>query len=279
MGLVSARLGYGRERRTALLSQGVERARAANDHRTLANGLLATAFNLNIQGRYDESLVAVREALEYARSSRDRRLLAQGLLREAMSVFPGDIAQGRKLFDEAIALFAACDDADGSCITLMNRAESEFQTADDPREALRFAETAVPFAQAVKIRPRLVTLYANKAAYHLLLNEVDEARESARQSLSLAREAQSWQTAAFDVQHLAEVALRKGDLRTAARLIGWCDARLKVIDEIRQPTEQHEYEQIMEDLQKALSPEKVQSLSAEGSMLSEDAAYEEALRV
>jgi hypothetical protein len=95
----------------------------------------------------------------------------------------------------------------------------------------------------------------------------------------LAREAQSWQTAAFDVQHLAAVALRKGDLRTSARLIGWCDARLKVIDEIRQPTEQREYEQIAGDLQKVLSPEQYQAFAAEGSMLTEDAAYEEALRV
>jgi len=279
MALVSARLGYGRERRAALISRGLELARTADDHRTLAQALLALGFNQHIQKHFDEALAAVREALDYARSSGDRRLVAQGLLREAMSVFPGDIAQGRKLFDEALALFTACDDPDGICITLMNRGELEFQIADDVREALRFAQAALPQAQSMKSRGRLVTALANSAAYHVSLREMTEACACARESLMLARDAQSWQTAAFDVQHLAAVSLHKGNLRTAARLVGWCDTRLKFIDEIRQPTEQREYEELTDALDAALPKEQRDSFATEGAMLTEEAAYEEALRV
>jgi predicted ATPase len=279
MGYISARMGYGRERRAALLARGLEMARAAGDQRTLAQALMAVSFNLNIQERYEEALVAAREALQYARTSGDRRLLAQGLLREGMSVFPSDVAQGRKLFDEAIALFTACDDPEGSCTALVNRAESEYQTARDVPAASSFAQAALPIARKMKRRNLLVTLLGNASAYHARLGEFDQARSSARESIMLGREAQAWQNNAFGIQHLAVVALHNGDARTAARLIGWVDARIKAIDEIRQTTEQNEYEELLPVLQSALGAERCQSHMSEGAMLTEEAAYEEALRV
>jgi tetratricopeptide (TPR) repeat protein len=241
--------------------------------------LVALAFHFSIQGRLEEALTAVREALVYARASGDRRLLAQGLLREAMGVFPNDVAQGRKLFDEAVALFTACDDLDGSCITLLNRAELEFQVVGDAQGALRFAEGSLPMARSTKNRDRIVTNLGNCAAYHNSIKQFDDARACAHESLMLARDAQSWQTAAFDVQHLAMVALHKGDAHAAARLLGWVDARLRAIDEMRQSTEQREYLELTASLQQALSEAQLQAFLAEGALLPDDAAMEEALRI
>jgi tetratricopeptide (TPR) repeat protein len=278
MGLISARFGYGRERRTALLDRGLELARAAGDARTLAQILMTVAFNLTILQRLEESLDAAREGLEYARTSGDRRLLALGLMREGMAVFANDVAQGRKLFDEAIALFTAADDPAGSCTTLLNRAEWEFE-AGDVQAALRFAQAAIPMARKMKRRSYLVTLLGNAAAYQVVLGDFDEALTCARESITLAREAQAWQAVAFGVQHLAAVAFRKGDPRTAARLIGWVDARIKAIDEGRQTTEKQEYNSLIAGLQNALSSEQFGAFTSEGALLNEDAACEEALRV
>lgn len=275
---VSGNLGYGREQRAALIARGVDVARAAGDRRTLAQALVTTAFNLNIAGQYDAALATVREGLEYAKSVGDRHLVANALMREAMSIFPSDNAQGRKLFDEAQALGEACDDPGGCSVTLLNRAECEF-LAGDARTASRFARAALAIRHKMKQGVSLATLLCNAAAYNVALGEFDEARTVAQDSLRAAREEQARQVVAFVVQHLAAVALHNGDLRSAARLIGWCDAYLKAIDEIRQSTEQTEYDQLVADLQKALSAEQFRSLLAEGAMLSEDAACEEALRV
>lgn len=260
-------------------SRGMDLARAAGDGRTLAQALLSLSFNLNIQSRFEEALPSAREAIEYAKVVGDRRLLAEGLLREAMSVIPTDLAQGRKLFDEAMALYTACDDPDGCCIAGINRGELEFQTSGDVQAALRFCEAALAIARTSKSRALLLTCLGNAAAYQVSLGEFEQARACARESLMVAREAQAWQNAAFNVQHLGAVALHNGDFRTAARLIGWTDARLKAIDEIRQTTEQAEYDRMIADLRAGLTAEQFDSFHAEGSMLTENAAYEEALSV
>ena len=279
MGSISARLGYGRGRRAALLDRGLKAAREAGDERALALALLTVAFNLIIQNLEAEAIPVVREALEYTRKCGERRLHATGLLREAMVIFSTDIAQGRKLFDESMALFTACDDPEGLTTVLLNRAESEFQYAGDVASASRFAETALPMARKVKRRTSLTTLLGNSAAYYSALGQFDEARTCARESITLGREIQAPQSIAFSIQHLAAVALHHGNLSSAARLIGWVDERIKQIDEVRQPTEQHEYDRVIAGLRETLTPEEFQSFTSEGAMLSEDAAYEQALRV
>jgi predicted ATPase/class 3 adenylate cyclase len=279
MGSISSNLGYGRERRTALLSRGLELARSGHNERTLAHGLITLSFHLYIQGRIEEALATARDAQEHAEASGDRRIRAQTLMREGMAVFQSDCAQGRKLLDEATALFSACDDLQGNCTAALNGAELEFNTARDVPAALRAGERAIEFARALKAWDNLVMALSNAAAYHIALQEFDQARACAHESLEVARGARSWQTAAFAVQHLAAVALHDGDLRTAARLIGWCDARLKAIDEIRQETEQQEYDPLMSELRCALTPEQFAAFIAEGSMLTDDAAYDTALRV
>jgi tetratricopeptide (TPR) repeat protein len=279
MAIVSSNLGYGREQRAALLSRGVKIARTAGDRRTLARGLGLLSFHLSIQGRNDEAVAMAREAVEHAKSSGDRRVLANVLMREGMSVFSRDNAQGRKLFDEAQALFGACDDPAGSGLALLNRAECEF-SAGDAEGASRFAQLALPHARKTKQGAGdLGILLCNAAAYNVALGKFDDARATGRESLTTARETQSWQMVPFSVQHLAAVALHDGHLYIAARLIGWCDAYLKAIDEVRQPTEQIEYDRILSGLQNALTDEEFQSFRAEGAMLTEDAACEEALRV
>jgi predicted ATPase len=277
-GRLSANLGYGRERRTVLLARGLELARSADDKRTLAHALIAVSFNLSIQGRFDEALAASREALEYARSSGERRLVAFSLQQHAMCISRSDVAQWRKMFDEAAALFTACDDPQGLCVTLLNRAEWEL-SAGDAEAASRFAQTALPIARTMKRRAVLANLLGNAAAYHNALGQADDARACARESLVLSRELQIWQNVVFDTQHLAEVALHSGDLRTAARLAGWSDARLKAIDELRQATEQHRWDELMAGLRAGLTPEQFDSYFAEGAMLTEDAACAEALCV
>jgi len=278
MALVSARLGYGRERRNALLTRGLQLARDGGDQRTLAEALSGQAFHLIIQERREEALPIANEAVECARATGDSRLVAQSLIRQAMAVFPTDPALGRKLFDEAISRFAACDDPDGTCHCFLNLAE-EFFAGGDVEAALRASENGIAAARTLKSRDRLLMSLSNAAAYHVSFGNFDKAREFARESAMLARGAESWQTAAFAVQHLSAVALHNGDVRTATRLLGWCDARLKAIDEARQETEQQEYQKLIAELQDKLTPEAFQSFVAEGAMLSGDSAYEEALRV
>ena len=278
MAIVSSSMGYGRERRAALISRGLELARAANDAVTSARALEALAFIRILENRYQDALAAVREAIDFAHASGDGRLLARCLDREAMATFRQNATEGRRLFEESAALFEAAGDVHDLSRTLLNRAESEF-TAGDARAAITFAEESLQISRELKNRDRLAILLGNLAVYNTCLGEFDRARSCARESLSLARDIQDSYDIPFSVQHLAAVSQAKGDARSAARLVGWCDARLAAIDETRQTTETIEYEQLMAALRGELAADQLSALFAKGAAMTEDAAIEEAFHV
>jgi predicted ATPase/class 3 adenylate cyclase len=278
MAIVSSSLGYGRERRAALISRGLELARAADDALTSGRALEALAFHLILEDRHEDALAAVREALDFAQATSDRRLRAQCLDRTAMATFPRNAVEGRRLFDEAAALFEAAGDAHGRSRTFLNRAESEF-AAGDAHAATAFAEECMRISREIKNRDRLAISLANASAYYASLGELDRARSCARESLALARDIQDSFDIPFSVQHLATVAQAKGDSRTAACLLGWCDARLVAMDERRQKTEMLEYRRLIAALQAQHTEDQLSALFAQGAAMTEESAIEEAFCV
>jgi tetratricopeptide (TPR) repeat protein len=128
---------------------------------------------------------------------------------------------------------------------------------------------------------------SNHSAYLVALSRFEEAKSAAREALALARDAGFEAYVAWALQHLAAIAAlrasddsvdRVGDLRSAARLLGFVDARFAQLESPRQYTEQQEYDKILPVLRDALGAD-LDALIREGEQWSEDHAVAEALKI
>jgi hypothetical protein len=95
----------------------------------------------------------------------------------------------------------------------------------------------------------------------------------------LARQAQYALGTAIALQHLALLGAPRGEVRRAAQLIGYVDAKFKELEYEREPTEKWGYEKLMGALHEQLSEAEIEKFAAEGAAWSEDRAVEEAVKL
>jgi len=189
-----------------------------------------------------------------------------------------DVAAARDSYAQALAAYKALGNESGTAVVLRNLAELEF---GDGRvaEAMRFVGEALEIHVRGKNAFNLATTYNNIAAYRIALQAVDKARESAREGLRLARQAQYALQIAIALQHLALVGALREETLTAVRLIGYVNTQFKELAYEREDTEKWSYDKLMAALRGHLSDAEIEKLAAEGAAWSEDQAVEEALKV
>jgi hypothetical protein len=108
---------------------------------------------------------------------------------------------------------------------------------------------------------------------------VDRARESAREGLRWARQAQDAYFIAVALQHIGLLLALRGEVNDAVRLIGYVDLQYKELGNEREATEKWGDEKLMAALYEQLSEAEIGKLAAEGAAWSEDQAAEVALKV
>jgi hypothetical protein len=111
------------------------------------------------------------------------------------------------------------------------------------------------------------------------LGDLSAARDSAREGLRVARQAESEQIIACALRHLALLAALQRQPLGAARLLGYVDAQFKALGNEREATEKWGYDKLMAALREQLSEAEIGKLAAEGAAWSEDQAVEEALKL
>jgi hypothetical protein len=122
------------------------------------------------------------------------------------------------------------------------------------------------------------------AAYLIALERYDEARERAREALTLAARQENAVLVATALQHLAAcAALRLGEEEAqtnktrAASLIGFVDARLAELENQREFTEQQEYDRAIAALRETFDQSELERLMAKGQVWSKERAIAEGL--
>ena len=249
------------------------------DRRGLAQAQLALANGLFRMGRNNDMRPPLHHAHATFRELADTWWLARCLDREAtLALIEGDIETGRKIFNDALAFYQAQADDAGCDRALANLAELEFQ-AGNIDQAITYAMEALAIDLRLKRKSSLAIAYNNLAAYRTALDQFDQARADARGAIRAAREAQSVAHITIGVQHLALISTLHGDHRRAARLAGFTDAGYKSAGNQREPTEQLAYDRLVSSIRQHLTEDEVAALIAEGAMMSEDQATDEALRV
>jgi hypothetical protein len=110
----------------------------------------------------------------------------------------------------------------------------------------------------------------------LVRGKIDAAEATARTALEMCRFDDLWDTLG-PIQHLATVAALRGRPRTAARLLGFVNAKMSELQRIRTHFHRAGHDILVTSLRKQLSADAIEKLVAEGAALDLDRAADEAL--
>jgi predicted ATPase/class 3 adenylate cyclase len=230
-------------------------------------------------GRLEEASDAYERAVEAMRGSGDEPLAALCLRRQGETRwFRGDIEGGREMFAQALVAFNALGDEAGTSAVLGNLAELEFADGHAD-QALRLAGEALKIQARGKNTQYLTVLYQISAAYRIALGDETGAAADAREGLRLARQTQETLYTAIALQYFALVGALQGEVRNAARLMGYVNAQFKELRYERETTEKWGYEKLTVALREHLDEAEIEKLASEGAAWFEDQAVEEALKI
>lgn len=253
--------------------------KAGSDPRVVARAMDMRGYALLQMGGLDEARAATSQAIEALRACGDTWMMAHALWHLAtieMSI--GDFQQARELLTQSLSVWSAIGDEVGIAAAAGSLAELEFVTGDFD-EVLRFSRQALEFAMLGKNPNLTANWHNNSAAYHVALGDLAGARESAGEGLRIARRLQREQFVVVAIQNFALLAVREGDPRCSARLLGYVEARYSQLGIRRRRVEQWAYNKLLAELRAALSLSEIERLGAEGAVWSEDNAVEQALQV
>jgi predicted ATPase/class 3 adenylate cyclase len=238
-------------------------------------------------GRVAEGEALLTQAVTEARRLGARRLTSLVLQSLASARNrAGDLAGARQYFAEALPIARSIGAERLAAVLAGILAEAEFR-GGDAAAALQLAGEALAVDRAFNDTRNVATVLCNMAAYLVALERYDEARTSAREGLTAARDTQFAVFVAFTLQHLAAVAtLRphaeatsREEYARAARLLGYVDEQLTALEALREYTEQQEYDKMLPALRDALGADECAKLMAESSTWSEDHAVAEAMLI
>ena len=190
----------------------------------------------------------------------------------------GDVDGARSCYKEALAAHTTLGDDGGRAVALRNLAEFEFAQGN-VAEAVADGSEALAIELGGKNILHQTWCYANLAAYHVALDQLERARSNARQALLLAQQMQREFLIAISIQHLALIEALTDDIHRAARLLGYANKGYREEGGEREPTEKWSYDKLMVRLRGQLKKDELEALLDEGATLREEEAVVEALKV
>jgi predicted ATPase/transcriptional regulator with XRE-family HTH domain len=221
----------------------------------------------------------VREALALARTTGAEKVIAEAACALGTArLLAGDLVAARSFFREALTLYEEAECERYGAGMAANLAEVEFQLGNI-ETAVHLARSAVEVMRSGSGFPTHLWVLCNCAAYLVALGNADEARRIARDVVILARDAPSEVHTLWALQHLAAIAtLQAGDIRSAALILGFINARFSDLKYTREYTENQEYDKMLPTLRSALGT-ALDAHMDEGTQWSMDQAVAVALRL
>ncbi len=257
----------------------LQTARAVQDERLLLRALQYHGESLVYKNRFDEAESILSENLALARKLANpfRAASALGVLAQ-LNRKRGDLNAARKLSDEALGLHKDSPVNRNYALALIDRATLEQQTGDT-RRAIEFIEQVQHIAEEMGDRGLALLAQSSRAYYEVRADKVAEARTTAHNAVTHARQEFVGFGLSVAFRALAGVAMQRGEFESAARLLGcgragpvswrWLEDMFteESVDWIQQPLVEH------------LGKKYLEQLMSEGAAWSEDQAIEEALKI
>jgi predicted ATPase len=262
-----------------LAARAMQLYASVGDTRGAARAQRQLASGLSQIGRLDEAQTTIEQALAALRSCGDAFGVSYCLDTKAtITRIGGDLRAARELYAQTLETSKALGDELGAPVVLSNMAEVEFADGH-PDRALRAVTEALEVQLRGKNATNIGIHHINRAAYCIALDDIIEARDSAREGLRIARQVRHEALIAIAIQHLAVLAALGGHALRGAQLLGYVDARYTALGLRREPTERWGYDKLIAALRETLSEDEIATLGAQGATWSEDLAVEEALKV
>jgi predicted ATPase/DNA-binding XRE family transcriptional regulator len=245
------------------------------------SGLLALYFqiaeDLAKSGAFAEAEESIARAFELADElgwQRSRAYVALLQMRFATRCYAGRFSDARLDLAKSAALEDALGDRDASA-RLRWQAYLEFADGSvEKAEELLESGTSPDLPDAANPLNGLDEL----AATRLVRGKIDAAEATARTALEFSRFDGLWDTLG-PIQHLATVAALRGRSHTAARLLGFVNAKMSELQRIRTHFHCAGHDILVASLRKQLSADAIEKLVAEGAALDLDRAVDEALNL
>lgn len=249
------------------------------DRRGEAWSRLSVGEALHRLSRFDESLTQLNTALALLREHGERRGVARAIASLARNHdFQGHTKEARALYEEALALSRSIGDSRSTATLVNNIAENVFQHEGDARRAYDMAREIGEHYARSRDKLAIALNNNNMAAYLVVLGRLEEAYAHASDAVKHGRDGQAPNQLAWSLQHLAAIAGARGHLEQAARVLGYCKARMVELGTIEEYTERSERERLESLLHDRIKEVALRALINEGAALTEDQAIEEALR-
>lgn len=194
-----------------------------------------------------------------------------------IAAMEGDFRGARDSFDQALRLARRLSARQSEVTALINLAEIEFNLGEIDL-AVERANAAIAFLRGDELHNDLGWALVNVATYLLVAGRHDEARNAAREALSLVGPVGGF-ILRVCLQQCALLAASAGNPKEAARLLGFVDAGYEAAGELREPTEQLVYDALCEKLRIALTQAALRQLAEEGASWTEDAAARAAAKL
>jgi len=179
----------------------------------------------------------------------------------------------RAAMQESLDRFTRLGDETLAASVAIQLAELHFALGD-PVQAAALAESAVAMAGRPSDK---AGAYCNAAAYDLALEKYADAREAARNAIRLAVREELAIYAMIATQHLASIAIHRGDARSGATLLAFVDRWYEQEGFKREHTEQTLYDSAIIVLPERLTSEEIARARERAADLTEDSAIAEAL--
>ncbi|HEY1977400.1 MAG TPA: NB-ARC domain-containing protein [Candidatus Baltobacteraceae bacterium] len=242
-------------------------AEASKDERALAE-----ARRLSGRARYllaiepEKSLWDLHDALDVIRKYEKPFAIARALRDYASALAQKDSAEGRKLLLEALELAQSVGWPRLTAHVEINVAEREFRSGNVP-SAVERAREVIGVLRRRRSPLQLGHALTNLAAYLSVNGEGDEAISVAREAATIGRAHDTQNYVALPVQSAALVLAARGEIATAARLLGYVDAFYDRYNMKRELTEKIVYERLLALLAQRLSEEEMERERATGRRL------------
>lgn len=250
-----------------LLEPALQFYRDGSDPLALIELLSLKGFILLCQLRASEANAVTTDLEVLARDigpskAKARALVTIGINRIAV----GESSLGMDKCEAGLAMHNATGNTRSGLRSRLFVGEVLHQRGDNAR-AIAIGKSLLQEIRAAGYKLELGFQLNNLVAYHLADGDVDRAREMLLEAVEfVARDDTNWHWCLL--QNIAGIQAMTGDVRRAARLLGFVDRRFASFSDGRQNTEAVQRSRIMEQLTAAIPAPELEGLMKEGETIS-----------
>jgi tetratricopeptide (TPR) repeat protein len=227
-------------------------------------------------GDDDRAATLHRRALEIGRRIDDPTVTAVALTGLARIALRSDVAEARRLCQEALEVTEGTEDRVGrsNAVHVLGVAA---QMGGDLREARELMNERIALARQLGSFLGIASESANLSAVERQLGNLDRAEELAREALEISRQREDEWLIPYVLNALAAIAVERGDNERAATLIGAAEAMVEAQNAEWPPDEREHYDRTVAKLADAMGAAGYERVRDRGRAMAAGEAVDYAL--